>query len=79
LATDSSSDFDEFTAAQKPDHDEDDNNEDDNNIHNPAPRTKLVGAIPRDAIVQLFKDKTQRPKKKQKIAEAKEGDVIIVD
>jgi len=37
LATDSESDFDEFTAAQKPDHDEDDkNNEDDNNIHDPA-------------------------------------------
>ena len=45
LATDSSSDFDKFTAAQKPDHDEDDNNEDDNNIHDPAPSSVISSPV----------------------------------
>jgi len=39
----------------------------------------LDGAILRDNIIQLFKDKSQQPKKKQKVAEAEDEDIIIVD
>ncbi len=42
--------------------------------------TKLDGAIPRDDIIQLFKDKSQWLKKKQKVAEVEEDkEVIMVD
>jgi hypothetical protein len=41
--------------------------------------TELDGAIPRDQIIQLFKDKSRRPKKKQKVAETEDADMIMVD
>jgi hypothetical protein len=40
--------------------------------------TGLDGAIPRDLILQLFKDKGKRPKKKKKVDEFEDTDTIVV-
>ena len=39
---------------------------------------ELEGAIPKDLILQLFKDKDKRPKKKKKTDELEHVDVITV-
>jgi hypothetical protein len=40
--------------------------------------TELDGAIPKDLILQLFKDKGKRPKKKKKVDELEDTDFIMV-
>jgi hypothetical protein len=37
-----------------------------------------LGVIPKDLIVQMFQDKHRRPKKKQKVDEPDDSDVVIV-
>jgi len=39
----------------------------------------LDGAIPKDVILQHFKDKSKRPVKKQKLADTDGSDVCFVD
>ena len=40
----------------------------------------MDGAIPRARIIELFKNKSRQPKKKQKVAESEvAGEVIVVD
>jgi len=38
----------------------------------------VLGVIPKDLIVEMFQDKRRRPKKKQKVDEPDDSDVIIV-
>ena len=39
----------------------------------------LDGAIPRDEIVQGFKDKNKQKKKKQKIVPVEDNDIEVID
>jgi len=41
--------------------------------------TTLPGAIPRSHIIQVFKDKSRRVRKKQRIAEPEDDDIVMVD